>query len=49
MSYKIGVHDYEVRRKAAVKFLEAGDKVSALRTHGAAGWGLWVRIGWAVG
>uniref|UniRef100_A0A7S3C0R5 Translation initiation factor IF-3 n=1 Tax=Haptolina ericina TaxID=156174 RepID=A0A7S3C0R5_9EUKA len=27
MSYKIGVHDYEVRRKAAVKFLEAGDKV----------------------
>jgi translation initiation factor IF-3 len=27
MSYKIGEHDYEVRKKQAVKFLSAGDKV----------------------
>jgi translation initiation factor IF-3 len=27
MSYKIGEHDYEVRKKQAVKFLNGGDKV----------------------
>lgn len=27
MSYKIGTHDYEVRKKQAVKFLSGGDKV----------------------
>ena len=27
MSYKIGEHDYEVRKKSAVKFLKSGDKV----------------------
>ena len=27
MSYKIGEHDYEVRKKSAIKFLSAGDKV----------------------
>lgn len=27
MSYKIGDHDYDVRKKQAVKFLESGDKV----------------------
>ena len=27
MSYKIGVHDYTVRKKSALKFLSAGDKV----------------------
>jgi len=27
MSYKIGTHDYDVRRKAAIKFLEQGNKV----------------------
>jgi len=27
MSYKIGEHDYDVRKKRAVKFLSAGDKV----------------------
>ena len=27
MSYKIGDHDYEVRKKQALKFLNAGDKV----------------------
>merc|ERR1719353_1368101 len=27
MSYKIGEHDYGVRKKQAVKFLTAGDKV----------------------
>lgn len=27
MSYKIGAHDYEVRKKSAIKFLGAGDKV----------------------
>ncbi len=27
MSYKIGQHDYDVRRKQAVRFLESGDKV----------------------
>ena len=27
MSYKIGEHDYEVRKKSAIKFLTSGDKV----------------------
>jgi translation initiation factor IF-3 len=27
MSYKIGEHDYDVRKRSAVKFLEKGDKV----------------------
>ena len=27
MSYKIGEHDYEVRKKQALKFLGKGDKV----------------------
>merc|ERR1719298_210084 len=27
MSYKIGDHDYQVRKKSAVKFLSSGDKV----------------------
>jgi len=27
MSYKIGEHDYDVRKKRAIKFLSAGDKV----------------------
>ncbi len=29
LSYKIDVHDYEVRKRAAVKFLVKGDKVKA--------------------
>ena len=29
LSYKIDVHDYEVRKRAAVKFLTKGDKVKA--------------------
>lgn len=29
LSYKIDVHDYEVRKRAAIKFLTKGDKVKA--------------------
>ena len=29
LSFKIDVHDYEVRKRAAVKFLLKGDKVKA--------------------
>lgn len=29
LSYKIDVHDYDVRKRAAYKFLTKGDKVKA--------------------